>query len=156
MDDKETFREQGIVAAVEGDRVTVVINEDQVDEERCISCGACHRGEKGKTLKAVSSGIDIGVGDTVVVECTTKNVYLAIILIFLLPLLGLGAGAAIGYLIPLWATTLKPWHTGITVFLSLVGMTFTFLGVMIYSRWRMEPKHPDPVIVELVGRADTK
>jgi len=155
MGNRETFREKGIIAAIEDGHAVVVINEDQVDEERCISCGACHRGDKGKTLKAMSAGITIEVGDTVVVECTTKNVYLAIILIFLLPLLGLGMGAVIGYLIPLWAAALKPWHTGITVFGCLAGLTLTFLGVMIYSRWRIEPSHPDPVIVEVIRASTT-
>ncbi|MHC4661574.1 MAG: SoxR reducing system RseC family protein [Planctomycetota bacterium] len=150
--EKETFREKGTVAAIEGGKLTIVIDSGEVDLERCISCGACASKEDAKTLTAAMPDGPVAVGDAVVLECTMKNVYLAIFLMFFVPLVGLGIGAAAGYCVPMLVPILKLWRTGVTVLSSVAGMVVAFIGVMIYSKYRIEPKHPAPKIIEVIKK----
>ncbi len=89
------IRESGIVVALNGDRASIRIRP--ASEDACANCGSCGQADaEGARILETAAAADLAVGDRVLVETAPINRVAASLLLLLVPLLGLLAGAIAG------------------------------------------------------------
>ncbi|AZR72232.1 hypothetical protein BBF96_01755 [Anoxybacter fermentans] len=105
----------------------------EVEIRRHSACGKCGKcGHINNARFEVSNPINAKVGDIVVLEMETRHLITAVLIIYLLPLVNLIIGYALGN----WFnTTLNIWKgEGFAIFCGLIFMALTFGFVRIYDR----------------------
>ena len=88
--------ENGIITALNGDKATVALPP----KKACGGCGKCALGKGGKEMELTAENTaGAKKGDRVAVEVPFRDPLASSFILFGLPLLGLLAGAGIGYLL---------------------------------------------------------
>ncbi|MBM4031327.1 MAG: SoxR reducing system RseC family protein [Planctomycetes bacterium] len=136
-------REEGVVVAVSG-RVARVRMRPGAECGRCCACSAL--GGPERELEA-ETGLAPPVGSRVVVEIEAGSPWLSSFLLFVLPLLGLIVGVAVGWQWP-------PFGLGRDAAALALGfglLALLFALAMVIDRRYVRPGQKPPEIVEVLG-----
>lgn len=117
-----------VVRVIEGGGAEVEIRRHTV----CNECGGCGHGHSANTRFEVDNPIEAREGETVILEMATKNLLMAVLLIYLLPLVDL----IIGYLLGDWVNTTYHLFKGelFSIFCGLLFLALTFVFVRQYDK----------------------
>lgn len=141
------MRVKATVKSVEG-KIAIV------ESERLSACEGCHKHAEGCSVCSLMGGnskitakakntAHADVGDVVEIETETKTVLFYAMIVFVLPLLVM---LCIYALMGLFDVT-EPIRYGVT----LLGFVLTFLGIWLYSKFRVSKKY-DVEIVNIISR----
>ena len=122
--------ETGKILEIKGDRVKISLPL----KEGCSTCGKCTLGKGEKYMRLEVETIPgARVGDEVMVEVPERDPLVAALLLFGIPLLGLLAGGAAGYLL------FSSWSGDANAGAGLLGL-ITMAGVFVILRRRERQK----------------
>ncbi len=125
-----------------------------VESERLSACDGCHKHAEGCSVCSLMGGnriitsraentVGASVGDVVEIETETRTVLFYAMIVFILPLvIMLSIYALMGYF-----DLSEPIRYGG----ALAGFALTFLGIWLYSRFRVSKKY-DVEIVNILSR----
>jgi positive regulator of sigma E activity len=119
--------ERGIVRSVEGDRMEVLVAPRA--PEACGSCGPCTETEEGWVLE-VRTFPGAAPGTRVELEVPEESALGPAVVVFLLPVLAIVIGAALGQQIPEWGN----WKSLPPLVGGLIGVIALLLPVLLVIR----------------------
>lgn len=132
-----TAKFEGFITEVNKDEATVRLSE----HSECAQCGNCS-GQDASVITALNP-IHAKPGQQVIVEVEDQNMIKSAFIIFVLPLLSLCGGAALGYGLSFLITT-PPFPTS-----SAAGILFFFLSLFFIRSYdsKMQKVPEKPIIV---------
>lgn len=145
----ELIKEQGVVIELKGNQAKVQVKESPACES-CPGHGACHAigsmfGKRVMVTEALNQE-GAQVGQQVVVSFKSEQVPKASLIMFIIPVVGLLAGAILGYYLNVGGNR----DLSALIF-SILGVTATFIGIRQYcKRYEQDPSYK-PTIVQVIG-----
>ena len=119
--------------------------------DTCNHCEAsefCHSISNCSKMKTkVLNKADATVGDLVAIELNSKTLYKSAFVLYLVPAIGLLAGAISGDGL---SENLSIEHSGLTIVLAFAGLAMGFAITIIFSHWMSAKKKLTPVITTIV------
>lgn len=145
----ELMEEQGVVIELKGNQAKVQMRENPACES-CPGHGACHAigsmfGKRVMVMEALNQK-GARVGQQVVVSFKSEQVPKASLIMFIIPVVALLAGAILGY----YLNVVGNRDISALIF-SILSVTATFIGIRRYcKRYERDPSYR-PVIVQVIG-----
>ena len=124
--------ERGVVRAVSGDRAEVEISPAAPEE--CRTCGVCDERPEGRVVVA-AGGRGLAPGRRVEVEVGAAPAVAAAVVVFLLPVAALCAGALVGSRFPSWVGAGGVSETAGAVMGAVIALLLSLLVVRACDRW---------------------
>lgn len=119
--------------------------------DACNNCEAsrfCHAiADCSKIKTRVINQADASLGDLVTIELNSKTVIKSAFVLYLVPVIGLLAGAITGNIL---SESLAIDHPGLTIILAFAGLATGLTITAIYSRWISSLGNLTPVVTRIV------
>jgi len=140
--------EIGQVLSVKEDLVEIALNRP----DACGHCNACSIGvEKEATVLEAENGCHAKVGEMVEISLEESQFLLAVVIMYILPLIGLLSGIIIGYLLG-GKMGMDPEVIGLIFGFLLLAMTY---GLIKKNEARFHTKKFRPVAIKIVAYDET-
>lgn len=145
----ELIEEQGVVIELKGNQAKVQMKENPA----CGSCpghSACHAigsmfGKRVMVMEALNQE-EAQVGQQVVVSFKSEQLPKASLIMFIIPVIGLLAGAILGYHLNVGGN-----RDLSAVIFSILVVTATFMGIRRYcKKYERDPSYR-PTIIQVIG-----
>lgn len=145
----EFIKEQGVVIDLKGDQAKVQMEESPACES-CPGRGCCNAigslfGKKVRVMEALNQQ-GARVGQQVVVSFKSEEVHKASLIMFIIPVIGLLAGAILGYYLNIGGN-----RDVSSLICSILGVTVTFLAIRQYCTRYDQDTSYRPSIIKIVG-----
>jgi len=137
------MKEIGLVVSTSGERAQVQVKR----KAQCDKCGMCIFPKGADTIDFdCINKVDAKIGDTVEIQKEEKNKILSYILIFLVPLLLIGASALVGLLL----IKIDYW----VLILSAITLTVWFILLSVIDKAVKKSGKLSPVILNVINGQD--